>query len=622
MPHLLRFSTSLIGSTAFILGVDCFVKSGLKEFYVYNLGYSDLYTPIEPENFPLTQTEIILLAVTAATTLLSLALQYRLAILAGRKAKIVRDEEQARDMGLDPNDDDLDSLELKRNKRRDDARSAWEYQHAPKGAIAAAKYAITNGIFNKSSTPINISFEKNNEHSPNSMEKDSGDYNKKSIQNERKSSSPPPILPPTTHQPLPPSSPPPLLPPLSTLQSEAQSQPPPPTLPLPSTDKEDERHQSNNNDRDHVHEANVETEKPSQKDGPLPVLDLGFGSEMRSELGLPIEDEKTSPPPTPPRPTSQKRNRAPSAPTLLDRKAYEKANEELKQKENLLNDIANIRRSIDELRSKSTDNLRLQNEHEKSKSVSMERLQSVNSQKSKKMKSQSTQSFAKFNSNDDNEENEKLNEWEQYVRSRRLYAPPSGPSKKINEDDSIEVSPAVAAAIEKRRLKPELTTSVYSNNQQIPSRIFANSNSNRNDNNSNNNRVSEQYIYNDDNNENNVVNDDKLIDAIPYEMNMKRPSNQQQPSRPSVSRLSSYEGNVIGSMASTRTPLTMMNSKFDNNSHHSPSSRTRSMTVEELQARHRKHLSKLQSPINEQFEKDRKFQDYQLRQSQLSQLRR
>ena len=30
-----------------MLGIDCFVKSGLKEFYVYNLGYNTLYPSIK-----------------------------------------------------------------------------------------------------------------------------------------------------------------------------------------------------------------------------------------------------------------------------------------------------------------------------------------------------------------------------------------------------------------------------------------------------------------------------------------------------------------------------------------------------------------------------------------------
>jgi hypothetical protein len=37
--HLILTSTAFIGATAFILGVDCFTRAGLKEFYIYNLGF-------------------------------------------------------------------------------------------------------------------------------------------------------------------------------------------------------------------------------------------------------------------------------------------------------------------------------------------------------------------------------------------------------------------------------------------------------------------------------------------------------------------------------------------------------------------------------------------------------
>jgi hypothetical protein len=37
--HLLLLSTAFIGATAFTLGVDCFTRAGLKEFYIYNLGF-------------------------------------------------------------------------------------------------------------------------------------------------------------------------------------------------------------------------------------------------------------------------------------------------------------------------------------------------------------------------------------------------------------------------------------------------------------------------------------------------------------------------------------------------------------------------------------------------------
>jgi hypothetical protein len=47
LPSPPRFLVSLhpfrIGSTAFVLGVDCFTSQGLKEFYFWNLGFRSVF---------------------------------------------------------------------------------------------------------------------------------------------------------------------------------------------------------------------------------------------------------------------------------------------------------------------------------------------------------------------------------------------------------------------------------------------------------------------------------------------------------------------------------------------------------------------------------------------------
>ncbi|EIM19169.1 hypothetical protein WALSEDRAFT_61608 [Wallemia mellicola CBS 633.66] len=588
MPHLLRVSTSLIGSSAFIIGIDCFVKSGLKEFYVYNLGYDTLYPPISKNmDFLLTQTEIILLAVIAATTLLSLALQYRLAILAGRKAKMGRDEEAARDMGLDPDDTDVDSLEMKRNKRRDDARFAWENQNGtPRGAIAAAKYAVSNALFNKSSTPINVNLHEDERHSG-SMEKNSyGDSNNVSPQlgQEFPQMPAPEII---DRPPSPNRSPPPLLPPLSSFSGPSAAAPedvetndPPPALPAPM--------------------------KPEVQEGPLPALDLGFGSEMRTELGLPEPDPeelkaeaqmakvKTLEPAIPPRPDG-KRQRAPSAPTLLNRQSFDKAQEDLKQKEALLSDIANIRKSIDELRSRSTDELR-NTADEDGKAASRSMADFPIRKNSKRMRAQSTQSFAKA-VNKPNDEEARLSEWEQYVRSRQLYAPPSGVSRQINQDDNIEVSPAVAAAMDRRRRAPDFNSLV--GGKYMPTMVQSEKQVSHEDYQS----ISPKQV--DDG-----THSRSRKSSVTYEnIGRATPTLANRP----APRKSYSNDTVTGNMAYARTSTPNTLSKFDSSDYggYNNRNRSRSMTVEELQARHRAHLSRLQSPINQKFEHDRRMSEFQ-----------
>jgi hypothetical protein len=60
-----------IGATAFTLGVDCFTRAGLKEFYIYNLGFHSLFPKLGDDKYPLTQTMQVELGVLGAVVLVS-----------------------------------------------------------------------------------------------------------------------------------------------------------------------------------------------------------------------------------------------------------------------------------------------------------------------------------------------------------------------------------------------------------------------------------------------------------------------------------------------------------------------------------------------------------------------
>lgn len=86
-PHMTLVSTAWIGATASLLGVDCFVRGGLKEvsdhepfceadedgyqFYIYNLGFHDLFPSLNGLKYPLTQTMEIELGILAAVVIVS-----------------------------------------------------------------------------------------------------------------------------------------------------------------------------------------------------------------------------------------------------------------------------------------------------------------------------------------------------------------------------------------------------------------------------------------------------------------------------------------------------------------------------------------------------------------------
>lgn len=118
-------STSIIGSTAIILGIDCFTTSGLKEFYIRNLGFDQLFEnksykvtdsqilngtvignpiqretkPFENGRWPLVTGEIIELSILGGLTLISIAFQLKMWSLSrkARENQKALDKESRRD---------------------------------------------------------------------------------------------------------------------------------------------------------------------------------------------------------------------------------------------------------------------------------------------------------------------------------------------------------------------------------------------------------------------------------------------------------------------------------------------------------------------------------------------
>ncbi|ORY28458.1 hypothetical protein BCR39DRAFT_468244 [Naematelia encephala] len=95
-PHMMLISTAWIGATAFTLGVDCYTRGGLKEFYIYNLGFHDLFPSLNGMKYPLTQTMEIELGILAAMVIIGAAIQFRLLNVLQKRLKQMRDEEEAR----------------------------------------------------------------------------------------------------------------------------------------------------------------------------------------------------------------------------------------------------------------------------------------------------------------------------------------------------------------------------------------------------------------------------------------------------------------------------------------------------------------------------------------------
>ncbi|KAG1749886.1 uncharacterized protein EDB91DRAFT_1110207 [Suillus paluster] len=97
--HMLLVATAFVGSSAFMLGVDCYTTAGLKEFYVWNLGFTTLFPKYVNNGiaFPVTQTMEIELGLIGAIALMGGAVQLRILRVLQRKLREIAEEEKKRD---------------------------------------------------------------------------------------------------------------------------------------------------------------------------------------------------------------------------------------------------------------------------------------------------------------------------------------------------------------------------------------------------------------------------------------------------------------------------------------------------------------------------------------------
>ncbi|KAJ7900232.1 hypothetical protein B0H14DRAFT_2672818 [Mycena olivaceomarginata] len=97
--HILLISTAMVGSSAFMLGVDCFTTAGLKEFYIWNLGFRGLFPKYVNAGieFPVSQTMQIELGLVGAITLMGIAVQLRVLTVLQKKLQEIAEEQRQRD---------------------------------------------------------------------------------------------------------------------------------------------------------------------------------------------------------------------------------------------------------------------------------------------------------------------------------------------------------------------------------------------------------------------------------------------------------------------------------------------------------------------------------------------
>ncbi|KZS93098.1 hypothetical protein SISNIDRAFT_486029 [Sistotremastrum niveocremeum HHB9708] len=149
--QILLISTSIVGATVFMLGVDCFTTAGLKEFYVYNLGFTGLFPKFSGIPFPLSQTMEIELGLIAAVALAGAAVQLRVYVVLKKKLKEIEDEQKRRDQ-------EFDARAAERIAAVDKDLERWEREHG-KGADSSVTTPMLGAGEKQDETLATLSYE-------------------------------------------------------------------------------------------------------------------------------------------------------------------------------------------------------------------------------------------------------------------------------------------------------------------------------------------------------------------------------------------------------------------------------------------------------------------------------
>ncbi|KAM6498393.1 protein of unknown function (DUF4203) domain containing protein [Amanita muscaria] len=122
--HVLLLSTAFMGSSAFMLGIDCYTTAGLKEFYIWNLGFSSLFPKFVNRGiqFPVSQAMQIELGLIAAMALTGIALQFRILTVLQKKLREIAQERRILDT-------EAEATASHRFAHLDEERDEWEKDH-------------------------------------------------------------------------------------------------------------------------------------------------------------------------------------------------------------------------------------------------------------------------------------------------------------------------------------------------------------------------------------------------------------------------------------------------------------------------------------------------------------
>lgn len=122
--HVLLISTAFVGASSFMLGVDCFTTAGLKEFYIWNIGFPSLFPKFTQHGieFPVSQTMQIELGLIGAIALMGIAVQFRILKVLQKKLREIAEEMKKRD-------EEAEVQAAERFNHIAQERDTWEKDH-------------------------------------------------------------------------------------------------------------------------------------------------------------------------------------------------------------------------------------------------------------------------------------------------------------------------------------------------------------------------------------------------------------------------------------------------------------------------------------------------------------
>ncbi|KAI0307912.1 hypothetical protein B0F90DRAFT_1678336 [Multifurca ochricompacta] len=122
--QILLIATAFVGASAVVLGADCFSTAGLKEFYVWNIGFRKLFPKYIEHNiqFPVSQAMQIELGLIGAVALMGIAVQLRILHVLRRKLKEIAAEQKRRER-----QDNAEAAE--RFSKLELEKAEWEKEH-------------------------------------------------------------------------------------------------------------------------------------------------------------------------------------------------------------------------------------------------------------------------------------------------------------------------------------------------------------------------------------------------------------------------------------------------------------------------------------------------------------